>query len=158
MAPAPARRRSRGTTVPVIGETEPKGKEFEKSLHARVAERARQNFERNGFEYGQDLANWLQAEAQLISEIRDLTESGSWLTARAPLPNALPEGITVLVRRDAALVCVEAWEIADDSPDTDSLHRVLYLQAKWPNEVDPSTASAYLKDGVVTLSVRNSAP
>jgi hypothetical protein len=155
MAVAPARRKSRGTAIPVICETEPRSAEFEKTLHARIAERARQIFERNGFAHGRDLANWLQAEAQLLSEIRDLTETGSWLTARAPLVNAVPEGISVLVRRDAALVCVEAWEIADDSPDTDSLHRVVYLKANWPNEVDPSTASAYLKDGVVTLSAKN---
>lgn len=156
MAAAPARRQSRGTTIPVIGETQLKSKEFEKNLHARIAERANRIFEQNGFEHGRDLANWLQAETQLISDMRELTEAGSWLSARAPLPNAVPGAITVLVRRDQAIVCVEAWEIAADSPDTDSRHRVVYFKAKWPSEVDPSTASAYLKDGVVTLSVKYS--
>jgi len=157
MATAPARRRSRGTPITVLKEAEARNHQFERTLHARISERAHQIFQRNG-EHGRDLANWLQAESQLVSEIQDLTESGAWSTARVSLLNAVPEGITVLVRRDAALVCVEAWEIADDSPDTDSLHRIVYLKVRWPNEVDPSTASAYLKDGVVTLSAKHSSP
>ena len=107
----------------MTGESDPKCKEFEKTLHVRIAERAHRIFEQSGFEDGRDLANWLQAEAQLISEIRELTEAGSWVSARAPLPNAVPGAITVLVRRNLAIVCAEAWEIAADSPDTDARHR-----------------------------------
>ncbi len=158
MGAAPAPRRSKGTTIPVIREAEPKCEEFEKKLRARIARRAHQIYEENGREHGRDLAHWLQGEAELLSPVREVRESGSWLTVNAPLANVAPEAITILVRSDRAIVCVEAWEITDDLPDSDSRHRVVYLAVKWPSEVDSSTCSAYLKDGVVTLSAKYSSP
>jgi HSP20 family molecular chaperone IbpA len=155
MGTAPAPGKSKGVTLPVIKETEDNAQEFENALHARIAMRAHQIFEEDGTGHGQDLAHWLKAEGQLISENSDIWVSGSWVTANIPLPKVSPETISVLVRRDRALVCVEARESADDSTGAESRRRVLYFSAKWPNEVDPSTSNAYLKNGVMTLSAKH---
>jgi HSP20 family molecular chaperone IbpA len=156
--PGTRKSKSTGVTIPIIQETEPKSGEFEKTLRARIAVRAHQIFEQSETGYGQDVAHWLQAESELVSEVLEVWESGSWITVHVPLPKAPPEAIRVLVRRDRALVCAEGIEIADDAADNESRHRVRYLSAKWPNEVDPSTASAYLKNGIVTLSARHASP
>lgn len=158
MGATPAPQKRKGVTLPVIKEPEGNTQEFENTLHARIAKRAHQIFEEDGAGHGEDLAHWLKAEADLISEISDVGESGSWVTVNVPLPKVSPEAINVLVRRNRALVCVEARERAADSPAADSRRRVLYFSAKWPSEVDPSTSSAYLKNGVVTLSARHASP
>ena len=151
-------RRSKGVIIPIIKEMEPKYREFEKALRARIAVRAHQIFEQSETGYGQDVAHWLQAESELVSEVSEIWESGSWITAHVPLPKAPPEAIEVLVRSDRALVCAQGIQITDDAADTESRHRIRYLSAKWPNQVDPSTASAYLKNGIVTLSAKNASP
>jgi hypothetical protein len=63
------------------------------------------------------------------------------------------------MQRDRALVCAEVHELAVDRSTSDhSQSGILYLLAKWPKQVDPETAIAYLKDGVVTLTAKNVSP
>jgi hypothetical protein len=39
-----------------------------------------------------------------------------------------------------------------------SLQDAIFAVAKWPSEVDPSTGSAYLKDGTLTVAVKRALP
>jgi hypothetical protein len=158
MGTAPAPDKSKGVSIPVIKETENNSQEFENTLRARIAMRAHQIFEEDGTGHGQDLAHWLKAEGEVVNGVSDIWESGSWVTARIPLTNVVPEAIHVLAGRSRALTCVEAQETADDAARPDSWRRTLYFAAKWPNEVDPSTCSAYLKNGVVTVSAKLASP
>jgi hypothetical protein len=46
--------------------------EFRASRHERIAKRAFEIYEARGGDHGQDLADWLQAEQQIDTEVEDL--------------------------------------------------------------------------------------
>jgi HSP20 family molecular chaperone IbpA len=154
MGTAPARRENKGVAVPVITDKESACTEFENSLRLRVSRRAHQLFEQNGQEHGRDLAHWLQAESELISVIREVRDVGLWLTANLPVPDSTANSVSVLVRPDHALICAERPELPEDTGQDYSQSHFFYYVAKWPVEVDPSTSSAYIKDGILTLTAK----
>lgn len=158
MGTAPAPDKSKGVTIPVIKETENNSQEFVNTLQARIAMRAHQIFEEDGTGHGRDVAHWLKAEGEIVNGVSDIWESGSWVTANIPLAEVAPGAINVLAGRNRALVCVEAREPANDATRADSARGTRYFAAKWPNEVDPSTCSAYLKNGVVAVSAKRASP
>ncbi len=158
MGPATSARKTTEVAIPIIKKEQENSQEFENNLHSRIAQRAHRLYEQHGAESGHDLSHWLQAESELMSRVLEVRESGSWLTVNVPLPNVPPDALSVLMERDRALICAETREAPAGSEPEYSQRRFFYHWVKWPNEVDPSTASAYLKDGVVTLTAKNASP
>ena len=114
-----------------------------------VARRAYALFLAGGAADGQDIANWLQAESEILTRIPEIRESSSWYTVNVPLRAFSAEQIQVSVSEQNAIIAAEKAQNADGgtSKDGASTQESMFMVANWPNAVDPSTASAYLKDG-----------
>jgi HSP20 family molecular chaperone IbpA len=126
----------------------------------RIASRAYQLYEQNGCPHGADVEHWLQAESEILTRFDDIHESGSWYTFNAPLAGFSSDDIQVSVEPNYLLVAAVASTPTggQDSAGEDSFRRILFASTKWPGEVDPSTASAYFKDGKLTIAVKRALP
>jgi hypothetical protein len=115
--------------------------QFASKLRQRIQERAYQHYERQGSVDGRHDAHWLQAERELLQHAPPVHESGAWSTANIALQNADTRNIQVLILENRATVA-----LAD--PPT-------YFLIRWPNRVDPMTATAYLKGNTLVVTAKH---
>jgi HSP20 family molecular chaperone IbpA len=132
-----------------------KGAQAKERLHQQVSHTAYELYEQDGRQDGRDQAHWFRAKSQVARDITDIQESASWYTFNYPLDGYRPEEVFVSVEPEAA------WVVAElASPRGDLLTRSvlpqgsLYLTVRWPTAVDASTASAYIKEGLLSVSAK----
>lgn len=126
-----------------------------KGHHQHIVDRANEAITRRAYALylasgstdGQDLAHWLQAESELLTRIPDIRETSSWYTVNAPLQGFAPEQIQVGVDDNSTMIVAERQQGAANQES-------VFLVANWPSAVDPGTASAYVKDENLTLTVK----
>lgn len=155
MANQTAATRSKDTASPIA---------VHKGHHQHIADRANEAVTRRAYALylasgstgGQDLAHWLQAESELLIRIPDIRESSSWYTVNVPLHGFAPEQIQVGVDDNQAMIFAERQQATDGQSRQDGAasRESLFLVADWPSTVDPGTASAYVKDENLTLTVK----
>jgi HSP20 family molecular chaperone IbpA len=163
------------------------GQHVHDRLNNEISRRAYELYERNGNSHGQDLVNWLEAESQVLRQVPEIRESSSWYTVSVPLQGFTSEQVHVTVDATRAVIAAEKTESstspadrqassaqhANDQSAMDATssqftsgnrseaanfsRESAYFQASWPSEVDPSTASAYLKNDSLTLTVKRAA-
>lgn len=129
------------------------GQEIEEELKKRIAERAYQIYEQTGRTAGAHQEHWLRAERELVQRITQIRESGSWVIVNLHVPNVPAEGFKLLVTEEKALVEVEEPTTQRKAPP-ERAGRLLFFTAGWPMPVEPGTASAYVKNGTLTLEVK----
>ena len=128
------------------------------AVRGRISERAYQLYEQGGYRHGNDTAQWLQAEAEVIGPAIRIGENGTWFNFALGLPHAAVADIAVCALNDRALVLVDESRSAQpEAGKTRTEHRDLYL-AKFPTEVQPQTAVARLVNGILTMEVRKNLP
>jgi HSP20 family molecular chaperone IbpA len=122
----------------------------------RISDRAYDIFQQGGNRHGDDMRHWLQAESEILTNVPEIRESGSWYTINIPLHGFTPSEAQVSVEPQYALVLAEKEQMTggDPGPVSNVFEQSVFTKAKWPADVDPSTASAYLKNGVLTLTVK----
>ena len=126
-------------------------------------DRLRSSIERRAYELyleggssGSDLANWLQAESEMLARAPEIRELSSWFTLNIPVAGFAPADVKVAVDAHCGLVAGEnrqsqgRMNAEDDRDSRDSF----FLIAKWPKPVDPKTATAYVKNETLTLTVK----
>jgi HSP20 family molecular chaperone IbpA len=125
-------------------------------VRERIANRAYDLYQQDGGGHGQDMRHWLQAESEILRDVPEIRESASWYTINVPLRGFAANEVQVSVERRLAVVAAEKQQVTPSEPGrgSDVLDESIYASAKWPTDVDPNTASAYLKDGVMTLTVK----
>jgi len=125
-------------------------------IRERIARRAYDLFQQGGNQPGQDMRHWLQAESEILTEVPEIRESGSWYTINVPLRGFAANEVQVSVEARRAIVAAEKQEVTASEPGRASnvLEQAVFARAKWPIDVDPATASAYLMNGVLTLTVK----
>jgi len=135
-----------------------KNREVLDRLNDQIARRAYEMFEQGGGADGEHLQHWLQAEAETVKRVPEISESSSWYTVRVPLQNFAAENISVAVESSRAIVQTDKVPVAGgrESSNSGSFEKPLFLVAYWPSQVDPATASAYVKDETLTLTVKRS--
>jgi HSP20 family molecular chaperone IbpA len=128
-------------------------------LNDEISRRAYSLYEQNGSD-GQDMANWLAAESQILRRIPEIRESSSWYTVNVPLQGFTADQIRVTVEPSRAIIAAEREEGIEDSSEVKGgvSRESAYLVAEWPSDVDPATASAYLKNDSLTLTVKRTNP
>lgn len=118
-----------------------------------VSRRAYELFEQLGRVDGNDLSHWLRAEDELCVRLPEVQQSGAWYTVSAPLVGVPADRIKVSIDDDHALISAEKSlheHASDDRPEYSST----YYEVRWPESVSPETASAYLKNGTLTVVAR----
>lgn len=127
-------------------------------IHDAIARRAFELFEGNGRWPGRELEDWLRAESELIHPMRlELAESDSHLNVRAEVPgfNAKELEINLEPRR---LTVNGKHETKEENKKGKTLYSELCSGeilriVDLPTEVDTSSVSATLKDGVLNIKM-----
>lgn len=121
-----------------------------------VARRAYSLFLADGAVDGHHLRHWLQAESEVLTRIPEITESGSWYTVNAPLPGFSSEQVHVGIDANQAVIVADKSHSTDQDGGKSSSSEAasVFLIADWPTEVDPDTASAYLKNDSLVVTVK----
>jgi HSP20 family molecular chaperone IbpA len=128
---------------------------LERAAADKVRGRARLLFEQSGGAAGNDEANWLQAESEILGANMEIRESGTWLSLRAAIPDASGQGMQIAVKPTRVLVRAtrtkneqnaqhEGNEIADE----------IFLAASLPVVVDPLSAAASFRDHNLLLMIK----
>jgi HSP20 family molecular chaperone IbpA len=137
-----------------IGKSEAEALEWD--IQQRVSARAYRLFEESGYQDGNAEKHWLQAESEVLQRGIEVRESGSWVALNAKIPDASAEDVHIYV--DPTRVIVRARKNgqtenresqAQGLPDDE-----LFLAVDLNVEVDPTTASASLKDSKLSLMVK----
>jgi HSP20 family molecular chaperone IbpA len=118
-----------------------------------VSKRAYELFEQLGRVDGDDLSHWLRAEDELCVRLPEVQQSGAWYTVSAPLVGVPADRIKVSVDDDQALISAEKGSY-EGASDHSREYSYAYYAVRWPESVSPETASAYLKNGTLTLVAR----
>lgn len=119
----------------------------------QVSKRAYELFEELGRMDGDDLSHWLRAEDELCMKIPEVQQSGAWYTVSAPVVGVPADQIKVSVEDDRALISVEK-SFGEDESRGSREYTSVYYSVHFPESVSPETASAYLKNGTLTIVAR----
>jgi HSP20 family protein len=128
-----------------------------------VSRRAYELFESNGRAMGRDLADWFQAEAELVHPVRlDLSESEDAFTVNAEVPGFTekeleitvePRRLTISGKRETKEE-TKTKKMVRTERRTNQILRVVDL----PGEADTEKAKATLKNGILELEIPKAAP
>ena len=129
--------------------------ELELSVAKKVRERARLLFEQSGAAPGNDDANWLQAESEILRANMEIRESGTWLSLRASIPDASGRGMQIAVKPTRVLL--RATLIKNDQITKQDQDET-FLLANLPVEVDPPSAAASFRDHNLHLMIKKAQP
>jgi HSP20 family molecular chaperone IbpA len=153
--PAPAKSKEAPAAVPVNSSKHP----LHKHAQSRIASRAYELYEQDGRNHGDDMSHWLRAESEILNRVPEIHESSSWFTINVPLKGFSAEEVQVNIEPQRAIIAAAKIESSGNEQSGEaSFQDAIFAVAKWPGEVDPSTGSAYLKDGTLTVAVKRALP
>jgi hypothetical protein len=128
--------------------------EVAQNLKKRISERAYELYDNAGRPQGRHEEDWLQAEREVLQRLTQVRESGSWVIANLYVPNIPAEGFRLLISEERALVEVEEPAATRKPAAGCREQQFSFYTVHWPAPVDPATASAYVKNGTLTLEVK----
>ncbi len=129
-----------------------------KELTQNVAKRAYDFFEARGREFGRELDDWFRAESEVLRRVPvEIKEVGDKLTVRAEVPGFKAEEIKVSVEPQCVV-------ISGKTTANEEKQEAQTVYSEWranrfcraltlPSEVDPASAAATLKEGVLELTL-----
>jgi hypothetical protein len=128
--------------------------ELEQAIYGKIRERAYLLFEESGREPGNEGANWLRAESEIVRSGAQVRDSGSWMTLNASIPDASGEGLKIVVWPKRVLVRAREAGNGPDCSELAESGREIFLAADLAAEVDPQSAAASFRDHNLRLMVR----
>jgi HSP20 family molecular chaperone IbpA len=153
MASQTATAKSKDTSSPISVQKE--CQHLKDRANNAVARRAYALYLSEGAREGDHLNHWLRAESEVLTRVSEIRESSSWYIVNVPLPDFEPEQIQVGVDQTGVIVTADKTPTTGEpGADGDTFRESLILVATWPSSVDPSTASAYIKGGGLTLTAK----
>ncbi|MBS1791756.1 MAG: Hsp20 family protein [Acidobacteria bacterium] len=146
---------------PVFVEAEKLFEQVKESAQS-IAKRAYEFFEDRGREFGHDLEDWLRAEFELTRRVPlELRENDGQLIVRAEVPGFKPAEIKVSVEPMQIIISGKTEEKKQEETANEVFSEIQSNQfcrcLGLPAEVDPTKATATLKDGVLELMLVKSA-
>jgi hypothetical protein len=129
--------------------------DLEQAAANSVRERAKLLFEQSGGAPGNDEANWLQAESEILRDEMEILESGTWLSLRAFISDASGQGMQIAVKPTRVLVRAPLIKNAQDAKQGEDQ---IFFTAHLPLEVDPPSAAASFRDHQLLLMIKKARP
>lgn len=128
-------------------------------INSMIAKRAFELYEHRGKAPGKAVDDWLKAEHEILHWCRhDLRDSGNSIVLRAEIPSSYKanelqvsvEGGYLMVsgEREVEVTCANGREIR-----TESQPQRIFRSHELPTGVDPSAATAVLKNDVLTVKI-----
>ena len=143
-----------GATAVAIDHQNP---EAVRRLSRLIERRAYEFYEERGQQDGGDMNDWLRAESEVAGRSPDLREASSWYTVNVPISGCTPQEVYVGVDAKRGVVVAEKEEKDGKTLPADmSSRESICMVTKWPADVDPATATAYVKDDQLTVTVKRS--
>lgn len=132
--------------------------EIEK-MQRRIERRAYELFESRGFELGHDMDDWLTAERELVwSPPISMEEGDGEITIQLSAPGFEPEQIDVELTPQDLLVEAEAHEQKEKGKGKARTQTVrtakLFRSVHFPRAIDPDSAEAEFRNGVLRLTAK----
>ena len=125
--------------------------ELERAVTDKIRARARVLFEQSGGQPGQDEANWLQAESEILRTSLNVQESGTWISLSASIPDSSGQGIAIVVRATRVLVRARQGKNEPSAEDNDA---EIVLAANLLVEVDPPSAVASFRNHNLHIMIK----
>ena len=133
--------------------------ELEQEICGKIRERAYALFEQSGREPGNEDANWLRAESEIVRSDAQVRESGSWVTLTASIPDGSGLGMQIVIRPTRVLVrAMEACNGQNPTELANRCGREIFLAANLTAEVDPASAAASFRGHHLHMMVRRRQP
>ena len=103
-----------------------------------------------------NLFHWLQAESEILTRIPEIHQTDSSFSVVAPLDGFNPEEISITVEPNRAIILADKQTSSDgNGSDTSrSSRESVFFTTDWPDQVEPSTATAQFKEGNLILTVK----
>jgi HSP20 family molecular chaperone IbpA len=125
-------------------------------LDAKVKDLASNLYRNNGQTSGKDLDNWAEALAKFLAQTFEVREDGPWFHCNCTASGIEHANIQLAIDPAELLVHIDRGMDPNIFPQDGSLP--VFFWVKWPQRVDPSTAAAYAKNGVLTIEVKKTDP
>ena len=122
--------------------------DFQGKIRHRVSQRAHEIYQESDGSHGNDYQHWMQAENEVLQRGLEVRESGSWLALNASIPEGTADSVEICLT--PANVTVRAAH--------GQTEREIFLTHDLNTEIEPSTASATLKDDKLTIMVKKRYP
>lgn len=137
----------------------PEADVLEQMLSQKISERARLIFEQSGSMPGNDEANWLRAESEILRPGFEVLESATWITLKALIADTSGEDMQIVVR--PRRVTVHAWQTDKEQSSAAAAGRneaEIFLAANLAVEVNPLSAAASFRDRTLRIMVKKRQP
>lgn len=126
---------------------------FLEHFHNLLRRRAYALFEHDGYVDGNDLTHWLQAEEELLMHPA-AHEVADWFTLKVSLPATSEDRVKVFCEENRAIISADTTREETFKDRTESESESAYYSVRWPERVDPNTATVQFEDGMLTLTAR----
>jgi HSP20 family protein len=127
-------------------------------MRDRITKRAYEIFERDGRPTGRDFDHWLEAEAELLwAPTIDVEEGADVITTTVSVPDIEADDLDVELEPQDLLIKAETEEKSKKDKKTgrkETKAARLFGSVHFSKPVDPKSAKANLKDGVLTLTAK----
>jgi HSP20 family molecular chaperone IbpA len=133
---------------------------FQDKVRQSVLQRAYDIYRDSGGIDGNDFQHWIQAENEVLQRGVEVRESGSWLALNASIPDSSADNVEICLTPTNVTIHAEKSEpIQDGDAQTPGVtERKIFLTQDLNTEIEPSTASATLKDQKLTIMVKKRYP
>jgi HSP20 family molecular chaperone IbpA len=126
---------------------------FLEDFHNLVQRRAYALFEDDGYTEGNDLTHWLKAEDEFVIHPA-IHESASAFTLKVSLGANSADRVKVFSDENRAVISANTSREETSKDSASSETASAYYSVRWPEPVDPNTATAQMNDGVLTLTAQ----
>jgi HSP20 family protein len=127
-------------------------------LYNSIARRAFDIFEDNGRWFGHDLADWFQAESEVLHPVHlEIAEADHALTVKAEVPGFTAKELNIQVEGDRLTISGK-HESKEESNKGKTIYsercaKEVFRSVALPSDVDGAKVTATLKDGVLTIEL-----
>ena len=130
---------------------------FQDRVRQSVSRRAYKLYRDSGLD-GHDVENWIRAENEILQRGLEVRESGSWLSLNASIPDNSADEVEVYLTPNRVTIHAEKHEPIKTENAQTLTQREIFLTEDLNTEIEPSTASATLKDQKLTVMVKKRYP
>jgi len=135
----------------------PEAEAMDQVILQKISERARLLFEQSGSTPGNDEANWLAAESEILRPGLEVRESGTWMTLNAWIPNTSGQGMEIAVRPMRVIVRTTKTDKQNSFEPAEQSGQI-FLSANLAVEIDPCSAAASFRGHNLHLMIRKRWP
>ena len=137
--------------------------DYMNELYNKISQRAFSIFEGNGRIDGRDLADWLRAEAEILTPVPlELSETDTEFAVRAQVPGFTEKELEIVAEPGRLFITGKTEKKSEEKKKKTLYSEIssneIFRTVALPAEIDPEKVSAVLKNGVLEVSMYKAKP